>query len=535
MIRIVAVKNVGIVTVLAAFLACEEGCKERNPCDDVTCSNHGDCVRDGTSIWCECDPGYRPEVLSCVGITGDADADVDADTDGDADTDRDADTDIDESFCGDGTVQPPEECDGADPRPCTTNCGTNGIETCEDCIWVCDPPDEECNGEDDDCDGEIDEGVTEVFYPDTDHDNYGANSGATDACDAPEGYTEVGGDCNDEDEEINPGAEEDIGGIDRDCDGEINPCPVVVDDEGIVDEQWGTRLHPVLSIQAAIDLIYEEDYCARILVRPGIFEENIIIEEDTTICESIYIHSEEGPDVTIIDGMGSGSVITISEADPTIDGFTIRNGRGENGGGIFIRSETTVRIPVIRHNYIINNHARYRGGGVYVFSYGGDNIELTNNIIAGNRASEYGGGISIRELGRAAIQYNVIIGNHAGILGGGIFIDNEIVPDVSGNIVTLNEPDGICIYEPYDTEEGDDYVTYNNFYSNNSQDYACHALSGVGDISGDPLFVEFSDDGNWTNDDFHLQEDSPSIDAGPPDDDGTRADQGAYGGEYGEW
>ena len=64
---------------------------------------------------------------------------------------------------------------------------------------------------------------------------------------------------------------------------------------------------------------------------------------------------------------------------------------------------------------------------------------------------------------------------------------------------------------------------------NNQWNYPNVVLIGVGDISADPLFVD------QANDLYQLSENSPSIDAGNPDElyndvDGTRNDMGAYGG-----
>ncbi len=91
------------------------------------------------------------------------DADVADVPDGDgADGDADVDGDDGETgpVCGNGTVEPPEECDPTTaPDPCTTSCGSAGTWTCQDCMRVCEAPvDEECNGVDDDCDGTTDEG-----------------------------------------------------------------------------------------------------------------------------------------------------------------------------------------------------------------------------------------------------------------------------------------------------------------------------------------------------------------------------------------
>ncbi|MCP9235896.1 PKD domain-containing protein [Lewinella sp. JB7] len=75
------------------------------------------------------------------------------------------------------------------------------------------------------------------YYPDADGDSYGTDEGVVQACDQPAGYTTRGGDCNDTDPDINPGAldvndvtflafEDEVDGIDNNCDGSI--------DEGLI-------------------------------------------------------------------------------------------------------------------------------------------------------------------------------------------------------------------------------------------------------------------------------------------------------------
>ena len=56
-----------------------------------------------------------------------------------------------------------------------------------------------------------------------------------------------------------------------------------------------------------------------------------------------------------------------------------------------------------------------------------------------------------------------------------------------------------------------------------------------GNISADPGWAAYTDDADWSNDNFCLQNGSPAIDAGDPDPalndpDGTRNDMGAFGG-----
>jgi len=77
---------------------------------------------------------------------------------------------------------------------------------------------ETCNGIDDDCDGSTDEGVQTTFYEDVDGDGYGDPNSFTMDCTAPIGYVSNDEDCDDTNDEINPGATEICDGIDNDCD-----------------------------------------------------------------------------------------------------------------------------------------------------------------------------------------------------------------------------------------------------------------------------------------------------------------------------
>ncbi len=78
-----------------------------------------------------------------------------------------------------------------------------------------------CFGKDDTADpGDCDTPVS--FYADADADGYGLDSDTTEACSAPVGYAEQGGDCDDADPAVNPAAEELCNEVDDDCDGEVD-------------------------------------------------------------------------------------------------------------------------------------------------------------------------------------------------------------------------------------------------------------------------------------------------------------------------
>ncbi|MFT5681564.1 MAG: hypothetical protein ACI8RZ_002470 [Myxococcota bacterium] len=57
-----------------------------------------------------------------------------------------------------------------------------------------------------------------TFYADADGDGYGSDLAQKEACEAPAGYIADGGDCDDEDSEISPDADEVCDGVDNNCD-----------------------------------------------------------------------------------------------------------------------------------------------------------------------------------------------------------------------------------------------------------------------------------------------------------------------------
>jgi len=86
-----------------------------------------------------------------------------------------------------------------------------------------------CDYKDNDCDGEVDESPAgQTWYFDNDFDGWGSDTQTMFGCEPIEGYVEEGGDCDDYDPEINPGAIELCNSKDDDCDRDIDEegyCP----------------------------------------------------------------------------------------------------------------------------------------------------------------------------------------------------------------------------------------------------------------------------------------------------------------------
>ncbi len=225
-------------------------------CDDgVFCNGEERCVP--SSGGGACAPGDAPP---CAGA---CDEEADECEGGCVDGDRDRDG-VDSIACG-GT-----DCDDSDPNRfpgnaevCDANahdedcdletvgfdidgdgfvgdrcCNEDGAERscgmdCDDLSRSAYPgaPDI-CNGADDDCDGDVDEEATLTFYYDGDGDGFGLADDPdleeakrpVQACERPDGYALIPGDCNDESAFAQPGGTERCApaGIDEDCDGNID-------------------------------------------------------------------------------------------------------------------------------------------------------------------------------------------------------------------------------------------------------------------------------------------------------------------------
>ena len=194
---------------LLALLACgTEWSLEDNDADGYTWLD-GDCD--------DADSDVNPSVDElCDGV----DNDCDGVTDGAQSIDGitwygDADGD---GFSGDSVIV----------QACTRPDGySQEVEDCDDVSAAVNPDATEyCDDRDNNCDGEIDEDAAfdaRTWYGDADGDGYGLDTDVQVSCEAPDGYVAEGGDCNDANDAISPGAAEiDDDSIDNDCDGNID-------------------------------------------------------------------------------------------------------------------------------------------------------------------------------------------------------------------------------------------------------------------------------------------------------------------------
>jgi parallel beta-helix repeat protein len=180
-----------------------------------------------------------------------------------------------------------------------------------------------------------------------------------------DGVTTEEGDCDDDDHSVHPGGNEGT-----EADGADQDCNDVVDDALVCSDSVYT------TIQDAIDTLSSG---FTIFVCPGTYPENLAVDH------RLRIESTDGADVTLLEGDGKASVVSITHADGSaIVGFTITGGHAENGGGIFVDG---VEVE-ITDNVISDNVADTRGGGLYLDDATGT---VSGNRIRHNTAYEGGG------------------------------------------------------------------------------------------------------------------------------------------------
>ncbi len=263
----------------------------------------------------------------------------------------------------------------------------------------------------------------------------------------------------------------------------VNADTVYVDHNNNTGVEDGTVTNPYNTIQEGIDAANFGD---KVEVAPGSYSEDIIING-----KNIYLIGGDPSTTTI---QGASDVIRVngvfnSGSDKVeIAGFTITGGSSR---GIYISSPTSK--PIIYNNIIINN-------SIGIYPNATANVSIINNIITQN----IGAGISVG-------SYNC---------------PTRPTLTIADNIISENGSYGIT----HSYSCGTLTSFYNNYWANTSGNYN-GSISIIGDISSDPLFVNASI-GN-----YHLSASSPSIDAGRPiaadnDPDGTRNNQGAYGGPF---
>jgi parallel beta-helix repeat protein len=224
---------------------------------------------------------------------------------------------------------------------------------------------------------------------------------------------------------------------------------------------------------------------APVVLDPGDLQGSITLLADT----SGELTSTSPAPVTVV---GRGDDIAafevFSQADLTIDGFTLRGG---TDAALLIADSLGV---------VVRNCTVTRSDGDAILIERSDDVLVFNNVLAGN------GGSGVALLGSRDVRAinNTVYNNAAAVFAS---IDEESQPSanlaVLNNILHQNSGIGVLI----DTEPPTSLGGYEGDFNLNTDDYQ-GASRGPSDIDSDPLFIFAA------GDDFHLAPSSPAVDRG---------------------
>ncbi len=196
------------------------------------------------------------------------------------------------------------------------------------------------------------------------------------------------------------------------------------------------------------------------------------------------------------------------------DTITLNECVGSGGAVYCDNSGLTIDKSIIKGNSSVFN-----GGGV---CFTGETCSFSNSLFSVNESGNNGGAL-YADAAVGEITNNTFDRNSSISRGGNIFIAGPYGLDIRNNIISYGYRYGVSCGNT-------DNLTfqYNNTFGNDPYDFES-VFADSTNISREPCYADTSAM------DYHLVPHSASIDAGDPeggaDPDGSRADQGMYGGE----
>ncbi len=220
-----------------------------------------------------------------------------------------------------------------------------------------------------------------------------------------------------------------------------------------------------------------------------------------------------------------GGAILVSSGSLELLDSQITGSSAEEGGAIAAEES----IIDVQRTLLCANNATYDGGAISFYWNGLLNVE--SSWIVENTSDTAVGGVHVH-YGNTAVRLvnNHFLGNRGNDYASAMAAYGNPWLQFTNNLAAWNTGGEGAVWADDIWDEAD--ITYNAFFENTPADVIGQPL-GVGNIFTDPLLVDYSPDGDCSNDDFRPADDSPLIDAGDPalaDGDGTSSDIGAYGG-----
>ena len=154
------------------------------------------------------------------------------------------------------------------------------------------------------------------------------------------------------------------------------------------------------------------------------------------------------PNPTVLQGLGSDTVLTIDSSTPanvTLNNLVIQGGDGIDGGGVSIIGE----VSVVMTNTVVHDNVAEFGAGIYIDALGPARLTLgAGSRVENNIASDAGGGIYCALFGTLDIQPDVRITGNQAVVGGGLYIQDCSLT------MTASGADAVLIGENVATDDG---------------------------------------------------------------------------------
>jgi len=204
----------------------------------------------------------------------------------------------------------------------------------------------------------------------------------------------------------------------------------------------------------------------------------------------------------------------INSDKPSIIDYTYIKDIKKDYDSLYVPSSISVTNSElsITHSVIYNNSAAH-GGAIGLYN---SKLTMSNNVVRDNKADFFGGAI-VSESSEIKLINNTFYNNYSYNSIGGVLIYFPLITEVQNNIFYKNSSRSGQPHYFYQSQDSTNYVEQFNYFA-------------LGQM--DPIFL----------DDFYLTlyYTSPCKDAGNPDPvfydyNGSRNDQGAYGGPEGNW
>ena len=398
----------------------------------------------------------------------------------------------------------------------------DGGSDCDDADATINPDaDEVCDGVDQDCDDDVDEEATDAttWYADGDQDGYGSAENSAESCSQPTGYIADATDCDDRDDDNNPGATEI-------CDGEDNDCDDVADESGAENadlyytdadgDGYGDPDAPITSCEEPTGAVVNDEDCddtnaANSPDGTEVFDgvdndcDDIVDQLDAGEAAYAKVLGESGSD-ELSNALAAGGDLDGDGVDDLIVGAWLESENGTSAGAAYVIDGWSTGTSSITDNSVkLTGEASKDYLGVDVAHVGdmdGDGFgdlllgvrgEDTNGSDAGAAYLLLGPTTSLSVADRHASFYGEAENDFTGISVAGVGDvtgDGQVDLAIGSRKESTNADESGAVYIWAGPVAAGDYEladAHAVFYGENEGDNAGRYLGEAGDVDGDGI------------------------------------------------